>query len=241
MASISTDDPPSLVPEVTDMKRRLFLCSKKSCPSKRVRPELFAPKRGAKNMKVFQDACNILKNTNDTFVSELELLDATKVIENLRCKLCSRCRNMTRKSQSRPTSKIHICKEYVKELKHRHLGQPCESGCGLIFTEANLSILEFDHLDPDTKTCEVCRYSYWTWPANGGIAGMEEEYAKCRAICKGCHRISSAAQSAANAAARLLQILKNGGYATEKKEYDAKKKEIQGRKNSFCEPKKDGH
>ena len=51
---------------------------------------------------------------------------------------------------------------------------------------------------------------------------MEEEHAKCRAICMACHRISSAAQSAANAAARLLQILKQGGYATERKEYTVK-------------------
>jgi len=69
--------------------------------------------------------------------------------------------------------------------------------------------------------------------------GMEEEYAKCRAICMACHRISSAAQSAANAAARLLQMLNKGGYATKQKEYDAKRKrQYKDEKLAFVNKKK---
>ena len=213
----------------------VFSCSKKTCPRKRERPELFAPTRGAKKMKVYQDALNIL-NTVDTFVTALELVNAEKDIEAFRCKQCRVCRQSYRKSKAKPASKSALCKAFVLELKRRHLGKPCACGCGLVFTEENLSILEFDHLDQAAKVYGVCEYAYWAWPANGGIAGMEKEYAKCCAICKGCHRISSAAQSAAkaairsaaqraaNAAARLLQILKKGGYATKEKEYDAKKR-----------------
>jgi len=212
----------------------VFSCSRKCCPRKRERPELFAPARGAKRMKDYGDALNIL-NTADTFRTPLELIKAEKVVETLRCKWCNVCRQCNKKSQARPESKTAICKAFVQELKRRHLGKPCACGCGLVFTEENLSILEFDHLDPGTKKHIVCYYPFWACPVNGGKAGMEEEYAKCRAICMACHRISSAAQraakaatrsaaqSAANAAARLLQMLNKGGYATKRKEYIAKR------------------
>ena len=212
----------------------VFSCSRKCCPRKRERPELFAPARGAKRMKDYGDALNIL-NTVDTFMTALELFKAEKVIETLRCKQCNVCRQSVIKSQAKPESKTAICKAFVQELKRRHLGKPCACGCGLVFTEENLTILEFDHLDPGTKKHDVCDYPFWACPVNRCTAGMEEEYAKCRAICMACHRISSAeqraakaairsaAQSAANAAARLLQMLNKGGYATKKKEYEAKK------------------
>jgi len=92
-------------------------------------------------------------------------------------------------------------------------------------------------------------YIWWSW--NGGTQAMERESEKCRVICKGCHRISSAAQAAANAAlcfaaqaaanaaADRLQLLGKGGYATKKKEYDAKRKRRQkDEKLAFLNEKK---
>jgi len=228
----------------------VFSCSRKCCPRKRERPESFAPARGAKRMKDYGDALNIL-NTADTFRTPLELIKAEKVIETLRCKTCNACRQSDKKSKARPESKIAICKAFVQDLKRRHLGKPCACGCGLVFTEENLSILEFDHLDPGTKKHGVCYYPFWACPVNGGKAGMEEEYAKCRAICMACHRISSAAQSAAkaairsaaqraaNAAARLLQMLNKGGYATKRKESQAKRyRQYMDEKLAFVNKKK---
>jgi len=216
----------------------IFSCSHKGCPRKRERPELFAPARGAKRMKDYGDALNIL-NTVDTFRTALELFKAEKVIETLRCKTCNVCRQSSKKSNAKPESKNAICKAFVQDLKRRHLGKPCACGCGLVFTEENLSILEFDHLDPGTKKHSVCDYPFWARPVNGDTAGMEEEYAKCRAICMACHRISSAAQRAAKAAARLLQMLNKGGYATKKKEYEAKKhRQYKDEKLAFVNKKK---
>ena len=216
----------------------VFSCSQTRCPRKRERPESFAPARGAKRMKDYGDALNIL-NTADTFMTALELIKAGKVIETLRCKRCNVCRQSDKKSNAKPESKKAICKAFVQELKRRHLGKPCACGCGLVFTEENLTILEFDHLDPGTKKHNVCHYAFWARPVNRGTAGMEEEYAKCRAICMACHRISSAAQSAANAATRLLQMLNKGGYATKKKEYEAKKqRQYKDEKLAFVNKKK---
>ena len=121
-------------------------------------------------MKVYQDALNIL-NTVNTFMTALELVKAEKDIEALRCKTCSVCRQSVKKSNARPESTTAICKAFVQDLKRRHLGKPCACGCGLVFTEENLSILEFAPLAPGTKKHSVCHYAFWAWPVNGGTAG----------------------------------------------------------------------
>ncbi len=207
-----------------------FACSQIGCPRKREPPESFAPRQGAKKMRVFQDALDIL-NTVGTFVTaagRAALLQATNDIDKNRCKQCLTCRESCKKSKRRPESPAAKCKAFLQDLKRRHLGKPCACGCGLVFSEANLAILEFDHLDQATKVHRLGHYAWWSW--NGGTAAMERESEKCRAICKGCHRISSAAQAAANgalrraaqitanAAADRLQLLKMGGYATKQNE-----------------------
>ena len=225
-----------------------FPCSRATCPRKREPPESFAPLKGAKKMRVYQDALNIL-NTVDTFVTAAELLQATKDIDKLRCKRCLTCREIDKKSQRRPQSPHAICKAFLQDLKRRHVGKSCACGCGLVFSEANLSILEFDHLNQATKVQRLGDYIWWSW--NGGTAAMERESEKCRVICKGCHRISSAAQiaanaalrwaaqAAANAAADRLQFLGKGGYATNQKEYHAQwKRRSKDEKLAFVNEKK---
>lgn len=219
--------------------RLVFACSAARCPRKRERPESFAPLKGAKKMRVYQDALDIL-NTVDTFVTaagRAALLQATNDIDKLRTKQCLTCREIGKKSHERPESHKTKCKAFLQDLKRRHIRKSCACGCGLVFSEANLSILEFDHLDQATKV--HCLGDYFWWACHGGTGAMERESEKCRAICKGCHRISSAAQAAANAAADRLQLLGKGGYATKQKEYDAKKhRRYKDEKLAFLNKKK---
>ena len=76
--------------------RLVFACSQSTCPRKRERPESFAPLKGAKKMRVYQDALDIL-NTVGTFVTaagRAALLQATNDIDKLRTKRCLTCREI---------------------------------------------------------------------------------------------------------------------------------------------------
>lgn len=49
--------------------------------------------------------------------------------------------------------------------------------------------LEFDHINPDTKSFNVAKKM-----ANGAIAVLREEIAKCQLLCKKCHKKKSVAE-----------------------------------------------
>ena len=52
-----------------------FACSQATCPRKREPPESFAPGRGAKKMRLFQDALNILNTVYIKHTKEREAAD----------------------------------------------------------------------------------------------------------------------------------------------------------------------
>tara|TARA_R110002074_G_scaffold93170_1_gene203597 strand:- start:47 stop:505 length:459 start_codon:yes stop_codon:yes gene_type:complete len=44
-----------------------------------------------------------------------------------------------------------------------------------------MMLLEFDHIDPSTKSNNVCDLTNYAWPV------IQKEIDKCRVICKCCH------------------------------------------------------
>ena len=66
--------------------------------------------------------------------------------------------------------------EYLKE-------HPCVD-CG----ETNPIVLDFDHIDPTTKTSNVPRLTRYSWRR------VIEEMQKCEVRCANCHRIRTARQ-----------------------------------------------
>lgn len=70
-------------------------------------------------------------------------------------------------------------KELVKEIK---LARGCESGFCQWQGEFEPEMLDFDHIDPSTKTGNVaCILTRKT-------ENLLEEISKCRIICANCHR-----------------------------------------------------
>jgi len=56
---------------------------------------------------------------------------------------------------------------------------PCVK-CG----ETDPILLDFDHIDPHTKTRNISEYRHGTW----SIKSLEKEIAKCQILCANCHR-----------------------------------------------------
>lgn len=63
-----------------------------------------------------------------------------------------------------------------RERAVKELGGVCQQ-CG------SESYLEFDHIDPSTKTLELCRvWGQRSWKR------IREELDKCQLLCKSCHK-----------------------------------------------------
>ena len=81
-------------------------------------------------------------------------------IKESRTSWCFQCRyeqNFKREIDSPE----QVCNDFYKKLKMLQIGKECENKCGLFFEEGNLTVLEFDHLDPSAKLAGVCDYKFW--------------------------------------------------------------------------------
>jgi len=139
----------------------------------------------------------------------------------MRGKTCSKCKNVylekefnwkkkgeKRSSHCKKCSRLYVKKHYDKnrgyyldKAKARNekirndarkylyshlLKHPCVD-CG----EGNILVLEFDHIDRDSKFVEVSRIIRLT----GSIKKLVEEINKCDVRCANCHRIKTAKES----------------------------------------------
>jgi len=68
--------------------------------------------------------------------------------------------------------------DYINEIKLR-LG--CEN-CGY---KEHAVALDFDHIDPTTKTSNVARFRH------SSMERLKNEVAKCRVLCSNCHRVKT--------------------------------------------------
>ena len=107
-------------------------------------------------------------------------------IQSLRTSLCLHCRAIQKKSQTKGSSKISVCKAAILELQR--LAK--ESGC---VTCGGTESLEFQHVDPATKMRKngkpVSLSDYVKWATLGGVEAIHIERQKCVVMCRNCHRM----------------------------------------------------
>ena len=84
--------------------------------------------------------------------------------------------------------------KHKAKLKEMKLERGCEI-CGFgrhkfpkKYREQIAIILEFDHIDPKTKSHNICDIGHGSWQV------IEEELSKCRVLCKPCHVNTTARQ-----------------------------------------------
>ncbi len=98
------------------------------------------------------------------------------------CIWCHRIETYTEINQVAFEDK-HAGKQYVINQKLKIGG--CEL-CDANVTKKNTYCFDFDHIDPETKTCSVSQLCK--------ISEIKAEIAKCRLLCCKCHRLHSIQQ-----------------------------------------------
>ncbi len=108
------------------------------------------------------------------------------------CRVCDKAaqREWYQKHKKTIRGKVNVQRkrrrtEIVKKLVQYFKTHPCIE-CG----EGNPLVLEFDHLDPGTKTSSVSTLTRgeYSWDR------VLEEIKKCRVLCANCHRVRTARQ-----------------------------------------------
>lgn len=69
-------------------------------------------------------------------------------------------------------------RDYIYDI----LADSCCVSCG----ESDIWLLEFDHIDPTTKTANISQMSGWS------IENIDKEIEKCNVMCTKCHRQKTA-------------------------------------------------
>ena len=97
---------------------------------------------------------------------------------------CQHCRDLQRKNQKNPSTKVGKCREFWQNWKKE---QTCVD-CGL----QDYRVLEADHVRGE-KVHTVSDYHYWSY--RGGVDAMRKELKKCVPRCRICHTLKTKERS----------------------------------------------
>lgn len=116
-----------------------------------------------------------------------------KKSSNKRHAHCRSCQNIASQEWYEQNARRHVKNVKNNTLRYRKrnrdiiwdylLVHPCVE-CG----ETDPIILEFDHRDPECKSCNVYEF------VNASVKKLEQEMAKCDIRCANCHRRKTALQ-----------------------------------------------
>jgi len=123
----------------------------------------------------------------------LETLLAEILKCDLRCANCHRVKtNAERHSWLQPRQKmtpwVQARRTALRAVADEAKSVPC-GDCGSIFP---VCVMDFDHIDPRTKRCNVSRMIH----SEISLRELRAEIAKCRIICANCHRIRTHVEDA---------------------------------------------
>lgn len=111
-------------------------------------------------------------------------------------RLCTRCNLIREPHEFQPShSKIGCCRECQAQIDKGRFNPKLQAevdefklktGCVQCGYKSNAKALQFDHLDPRTKSNKVSFYVQ-----RGRIEQTWTEIAKCQVLCANCHSIKS--------------------------------------------------
>lgn len=129
----------------------------------------------------YRDKIIQLRKDGKTYNEISGILGCTKSLISYH--LNDKTKSDTKRRHKENTSKYKSMKrDYVYAYLETH---PCVM-CG----ESDPRVLEFDHIDPDTKRSTVAKLMN----DNHGLQAIKDEIEKCRVLCANCHRRHTAEQ-----------------------------------------------
>jgi len=167
----------------------LFECTygglPRDCPFDLQEPEAFAPLMdGVAAIHAYNEAVAIMKGAD---LDNLNLIQsqAKLHLETNRTKLCACCRYSAneRNQKSKGTAELRAC---LDGMKDECIGKKCAI-CDKKFVREDKPIIEFDHIDQDTKEFQLSDLRRIA-QMGLGVAAMELERAKCDRTHMSCHR-----------------------------------------------------
>jgi hypothetical protein len=126
-------------------------------------------------------------------MTDFAFRDATSGKRHARCRACSR---LVSQRHYQKNKQAYLERNQRNNPRQRHanrlfamqfLGEhPCVR-CG----ESDPVVLEFNHIDPTTKTANICDMIHY----RVSLARIRSEIAKCEVLCANCHQRHTATQS----------------------------------------------
>lgn len=102
---------------------------------------------------------------------------------------------------AKPVKTINKTRSKVLEFLRRYKQR---SGCRLCGENSSPDVLDFHHIDPNTKTMKVNSMA-----RNSGVFDVIDEIEKCVVLCSNCHRKMHAESARKKAKKKPLRKLNN--------------------------------
>ena len=162
-------------------------CQNTCCP--RTRPvEEFAPRRASeKFLAEFMQA--ILD------YQELQMPSDRATIVQHATTWCDHCRDIKKRSDVNPDTKIGKCRAYLHELRATEFSTCVHCGATRcieldnVIDDAKRAVMYAEGKVLHRKHHKLSDYNWWARPAHGGVEGVKLEKAVCEAACKMCHAL----------------------------------------------------